>query len=57
LLTFPLSASLLFGYLAVLGLVFYVAVRLQARFWTWPALFVALAYVIMLAVTFGAILP
>jgi len=34
----------------------YGAVRLLARFWAWLALFVALAYLIMLVVTSAAIL-
>lgn len=49
------GSRLLLG-VAALGLVAYVAVRLLARFWAWLALFVALAYLIMLAVTFAAIL-
>lgn len=51
-----LSGSRVLLGLAALGLVAYVAVRLLARFWAWLALFVALAYLIMLAVTFAAIL-
>lgn len=49
------GSRLLLG-LAVLGVVAYAAVRLLGRFWAWLALFVALAYLIMLVVTFAAIL-
>lgn len=51
-----LSGSRLLLDLAVLGVVAYAAVRLLARYWAWLAVFVALAYLIMLAVTFAAIL-
>lgn len=51
-----LSGSRFLLALAALGLVAYGAVRLLARYWAWLAVFVALAYLIMLVVTFAAIL-